>query len=61
MFATILVAIISGIILFIPPIKGLGDNGDFYNVLLTNGLYRLPTHYNQLSDYVINKNDSSLL
>lgn len=55
MFATILVAIISGIILFIPPIKGLGDNGDFYNVLLTNGLYRLPTHYNQLSDYVINK------
>lgn len=55
MLATILVAIISGIILFVPPINGLADNGDFYNSLLSNGLYRFPPHYNQYSDFVIKK------
>lgn len=55
MLATILVAIISGIILFVPPINGLADSGYFYNTLLSNGLYRLPTHYNQYSDFVIKK------
>jgi len=55
LFATILVAIISGILLFVPPTNGLADNGDFYNTLLSNGLYRLPTKYSQYSDFVIEK------
>lgn len=55
MLATILVGIICGIILFIPPINGLADSGDFYNTLLSNGLYRFSTHYNQYNDFVIKK------
>ncbi|WP_432446108.1 hypothetical protein [Companilactobacillus alimentarius] len=55
LFATILAAVISGIILFVPPIHGLADNGDFYRSILGNGIYRLPTNYSQYSDYVIPK------
>ncbi|GEO58189.1 hypothetical protein [Companilactobacillus bobalius] len=55
LLATILAAIISGILLFIPPIHGLADNGDFYRSILSNGIYRLPTSYSQYSDFVITK------
>lgn len=55
MLATILVAIICGIVLFVPPVNGLADNGDFYNTLLSNNLYRFSTHYSQYNDFVIKK------
>lgn len=55
LLATILAAIISGILLFVPPIHGLADNGDFYRSILSNGIYRLQTSYSQYSDYVIPK------
>lgn len=55
LLGTILVALISGYILFVPPIHGLADNGDFYRSILSNGIYRLPTSYSQYSDYVITK------
>lgn len=55
LLATILAAIISGILLFVWPIHGLADNGDFYRAILSNGIYRLPTSYSQYSDYVIPK------
>ncbi|QMT83282.1 hypothetical protein [Companilactobacillus pabuli] len=55
LLATILAALISGFILFVPPIHGLADNGDFYRSILSNGIYRLPTSYSQYSDYVIPK------
>ncbi|WP_412989475.1 hypothetical protein ACLJJ6_00225 [Pediococcus siamensis] len=53
--AVVLVAIISGLLLFVPPIHGLADNGDFYRALLSNGLYRLPHPHNQYINYVIPK------
>jgi len=53
--ATVLAAIISGVLLFVWPIHGLADNGDFYRSILSNGIYRLPTSYSQYSDYVIPK------
>lgn len=55
LMAVILAAILSGILLFVPPINGLADNGDFYRATLSNGLYRLPSHVNQYLDYVIPK------
>lgn len=55
LLATILAGIISGILLFVWPIHGLADNGDFYRSILSNGIYRLPTSYSQYSDYVIPK------
>lgn len=55
LLATVLAAIISGILLFVPPIHGLADNGDFYRSILSNGIYRLPTSYSQYSDFVITK------
>lgn len=55
MMAMILAAIISGILLFIPPIHGLADNGDFYRAMNSNGIYRLPTNYSQFLNYVIPK------
>jgi hypothetical protein len=55
MMAMILAAVISGFLLFIPPIQGLADNGDFYRAMNSNGVYRLPTHYSQSLDYVITK------
>ena len=55
LLAVILAAIISGILLFVPPINGLADNGDFYRSILSNGIYRLHTSYSQYSDYVIPK------
>jgi len=55
LLATVLAAIISGVLLFVWPIHGLADNGDFYRAILSNGIYRLPTNYSQYSDYVIPK------
>ncbi|MGQ2374673.1 glycan biosynthesis hexose transferase WsfD [Companilactobacillus zhachilii] len=55
MLATILVAIVCGIVLFIPPINGLADNGDFYNTLLSNDLYRFSTRFSQYNNFVIEK------
>jgi len=55
LLATILAAIISGIILFMPPIHGYADNGDFYRAMLSNGIYRLPSKHAWAIDYVITK------
>lgn len=55
LLAVILAAIISGILLFINPIHGLADNGDFYRAMLGNGIYRLPHPSNQYLSYVIPK------
>lgn len=55
LLAVLLAAILSGVLLFVPPINGLADNGDFYRAMLSNGLYRLPSHVNQYLDYVIPK------
>lgn len=53
--ALVLAAIISGILLFVPPIHGLADNGDFYRAILSNGIYRLPSSHSQFLNYVITK------
>lgn len=53
--ATILVAIICGLILFVPPISGYADNGDFYRAMLSNGIYRLPSDGSQYVGYVVKK------
>lgn len=53
--AVILAAVISGILLFVTPIHGLADNGDFYRAMLSNGIYRLPSPHNQYLNYVITK------
>lgn len=53
--ATALAAIICAVILFIPPINGYADNGDFYRAMLSNGIYRLPTKDNQYIGYVVTK------
>lgn len=53
--ATALAAIICAAILFIPPINGYADNGDFYRAMLSNGIYRLPTKDNQYIGYVVTK------
>jgi len=55
LFATILVAIISGVLLFVPPIHGYADNGDFYRAMLSNGIYRLPSKHSWALDYVVTK------
>jgi hypothetical protein len=55
MLATILAAIVVGILLFIPPINGYADNGDFYRAMLSNGIYRLPQNANQYVGYVVSK------
>lgn len=53
--ATILAAIICGILLFVPPINGYADNGDFYRAMLSNGIYRLPSDGSQYVGYVVKK------
>lgn len=40
--ALILIMIIGIVILFIKPIIGVADNGDFYRIISQNGLYHLP-------------------
>lgn len=53
--ATMLAAVICAVILFVPPINGYEDNGDFYRAMLSNGVYRLPTKSSQYIGYVITK------
>jgi hypothetical protein len=55
MLTVILAALISGVLLFIVPIHGLADNGDFYRAMLSNGIYRLPSKETQFIDFVIPK------
>ncbi len=55
LLATILAAVISGVLLFVPPIHGYADNGDFYRAMLTNSIYRLPYDHTSTIDYVVNK------
>jgi len=46
--ATILAAVIVGVLLFVEPIHGLADNGDYYRAIFVNGLYKFK-HYQMLS------------
>ncbi|APX73418.1 hypothetical protein BTM29_11695 [Companilactobacillus allii] len=55
LLATILAAIISGVLLFVSPIHGYADNGDFYRAMLTNSIYRLPYDHTSTIDYVVTK------
>ena len=52
LLATILAAIIVAVLLFVPPINGLADTGDFYRAILSNGIYRLPNDTSNFVDYV---------
>lgn len=40
--ALILIFIIGSVVLFLHPIIGIADNGDFYRIISQNGLYHLP-------------------
>ncbi|WP_242835084.1 hypothetical protein [Clostridium sartagoforme] len=42
MLSVILFLLISIITLFIPPIIGMADNGDYYRIISQNDLYHLP-------------------
>lgn len=54
-FAVLLCALLAGFLCFVPPINGLADNGDFYRVMYTNGIYKLlGTDYHYF-DYVTQK------
>ncbi|MQS75582.1 hypothetical protein [Companilactobacillus halodurans] len=53
--AIILIILTSSSLLFVWPIHGLADNGNFYRAIAGNGIYRLPTSYSQYSDYVVPK------
>jgi hypothetical protein len=53
--ATILAAVICAMILFVPPVNGYADNGDFYRAMLSNGIYRLPTEHSQYIGFVETK------
>ena len=47
LLATLLCAILAGVLIFVPPINGLADNGDYYRAMYSNGIYKLlGTHYN---------------
>lgn len=49
LFAVIVVAIVTGILLFVSPINGLADNGTFFRPLNSNSLYITdPDHYSYL-------------
>jgi len=48
--ATILAALVVGFLLFVPPLRGLADNGTFPQILANNGLYRLSGY--QTTTYV---------
>lgn len=43
--ATILAAVIVGVLLFIEPIHGLADNGDYYRAIFVNGLYKFKSYH----------------
>ncbi len=47
LLAMLICAGLAGYLIFIPPINGLADNGDFYRAMYSNGIYKLlGTHYN---------------
>lgn len=55
LFATLLCAALAAFVIFVPPINGLADNGDFYRALYSNGIYKLSeTNYSYL-DFVTQK------
>ncbi|WP_240422305.1 hypothetical protein [Listeria costaricensis] len=47
-FSVILLAVISIMILFIPPYIGLADNGDFFRAYSSNGLYHNQPNYDAM-------------
>jgi len=50
LLAMLVCAGLAGFLIFIPPINGLADNGDFYRAMYSNGIYKLlGTHYNYFS------------
>ena len=53
--AVLLIFVICLFILFIPPICGYADNGDFYRSMLSNGIYRLPSAGHDYVDFVVKK------
>ncbi|WP_143462949.1 glycan biosynthesis hexose transferase WsfD [Levilactobacillus enshiensis] len=50
MLATILAGLVVGFLLFVPPLRGLADDGTFPQILANNGLYRLSGY--QTTTYV---------
>lgn len=46
--ATLAASLIVGYLLFVPPINGYADNGDFARVIYVNGIYPLTNHYTYL-------------
>ncbi|MGX7418132.1 glycan biosynthesis hexose transferase WsfD [Carnobacterium gallinarum] len=51
--AVLLVGIIVGILLFVPPINGIADNGDFFRMIYSNGLYELSKDSDQYFGYFV--------
>lgn len=45
LLACVLAAVIVGYLLFVSPINGYADNGDFARVIYINGIYPLDIHY----------------
>lgn len=53
LMATIAIAIIAGILLFVPPYNGYANNGDFERSMYISGLYVLPNRpYNHFNYFV---------
>ncbi|MCL1630480.1 hypothetical protein M3N64_00740 [Sporolactobacillus sp. CPB3-1] len=44
LIASLGIGVVTSLLLFVPPYKGVADNGDFFRVAYSNGLYYLP-HY----------------
>ncbi|ANZ67337.1 hypothetical protein ABPD29_06400 [Secundilactobacillus paracollinoides] len=55
LFACLFAAVVTIPLLFLTPIHGLADNGDFYRAMLSNGIYRLPSQHSQYLSFVIQK------
>lgn len=53
LLAVFLAAIVAWIALFIQPLIGIADNGDFLRMLYSNGLYQLPKYSDQYFSYFI--------
>ena len=53
LFAVLGIGIATSILLFVQPINGLGDNGEYFRVLNSNGLYRVNgENYDNVSYFV---------
>lgn len=52
LLACVLVAVIVGYLLFVSPINGYADNGDFARVIYINGIYPLDTKNYQYTTYL---------